>query len=161
MLAAGIAGVSLAACVTTDSDLACVQPDPGEQAVFTAIVAHDEARLADLMSPSSADLAEQVRELDPEVRDQIFGRRMGDRSVRSVLMQPPICVHRREAGENQRISYAFPEGRLQGLQNPDLPGPEFGRGGYDHAACRFEFVDERWRLTDACLTTFTTRQPAS
>ena len=109
----------------------------------------------------AAATAARLRNLDPALEAQVFGQRMGDRSVRSVMMQPPLCLYDAEVSRGERITYVFPEGRFEGLQNPATSGPELGTPGFDHAACRFVEADGSWRLADACLTTFTPQTPAS
>lgn len=152
-----IASLAVTACAT--SEPVCRPADAAERALFGAVVAHDEARLAQLMAPGPQ--ADQVRSLDPQVEAQIFGQRMGEATVRTVLMQPPLCVVDGAAANGARISYVFPQARYDALQNAEIAGVETGRPGLDHIACRFEETAEGWRLSDACLTTFAPVQPAS
>lgn len=143
-------GLALTACAT--SEPVCRPAEMSERAVFGALVAHDEARLAQMMAQGPG--ADRVRSLDPRVEAQIFGVRMGDAAVRTVLMQPPLCVVDGPESNGERISYVFPQARFQALQNPDLEGLERGRPGLDHIACRYQEGPDGWRLSDACLQTF-------
>lgn len=154
-LAAGLAGLTLAACAT---EPVCREATASERAVFAAMVAHDEARLASMMA-SGQPATDLVRALDPRIEAQIFGTRMGDASVRTVLMQPPLCLYDESLSNAERITYVFPAGRMEALQNPDQPGLERGRPGLDHAACRFVSENGEWRLSDACLGTFAAVAP--
>lgn len=156
VLIAGLAGLG-AACASTEPE--CREASAAERAVFGALVAHDEARAAGLMAPTGE--ARRLRELDPQIEAQIFGARMGEASVRTVLSQPPLCVFDQSLSRSERLTYVFPAGRLAALQDPDQPGPELGRPGLDHAACRFIEQDGQWRLADACLATFAPSTPAS
>ena len=153
--ACALASIALTACAT--SQPVCRPADPMERAAFGAVVAHDQARLAQLMAQGPT--ADEVRALDPRIEAQVFGQRMGDTAVRTVLMQPPLCVVDGAASNGARISYVFPQARFAALQNPELEGLERGRPGLDHIACRYEETAEGWRLSDACLATFAT--PAS
>ena len=157
LFACAVASLALTACAT--SEPVCRPADPMERATFGALVAHDQARLAQLMAQGPA--AAQVRDLDPRVEAQVFGQRMGDAAVRTVLMQPPLCVVDGAASDGARISYVFPQARFDALQNPDLEGLERGRPGLDHIACRYQETAEGWRLSDACLATFTPAPSAS
>lgn len=152
-----VAGFALTACAT--SEPVCRPADMSERAAFGAVVAHDEARLAQLMAQGPT--ADQVRALDPRVEAQIFGQRMGDTAVRTVLMQPPLCVVDGATSNGARISYVFPQARFDALQNPNVDGLERGRPGLDHIACRYEETAEGWRLSDACLSTFGPNTSAS
>ena len=158
--ALGAAGLSLAACAT---EPVCREPGAAERALFTAIVAHDEDALAAGLSPSAGALKRRLGDLEdnPRLARQIFGLRMGEPSVRTVLMQPPVCVYDADGGRGDRLSFVMPSARFAALQDPNLEGAEVGRPGVDHAACRFEQVGEVWRLSDACLTTFQRSGPAS
>jgi len=156
LFACAVASLALTACAT--SEPVCRPADPTERATFGALVAHDQARLAHLMAPGPT--AEQVRNLDPRVEAQIFGQRMGDAAVRTVLMQPPLCVVDGASSNGARISHIFPQARFDALQNPDLEGLERGRPGLDHITCRYVETAEGWRLSDACLSTFAPVQPA-
>ena len=163
-LGALLGAMSLAACAATPEpeEPVCRAPDAGEMAVFRAIIGHDQDALARWLSPEDPVLRARLRQIEnePRLHQQIFGRRMGDPSVRSVLMQPPVCVHDTALGEptldapRRRLSFVMPQARFEALQDPTLPGAEVGRPGYDHAACRFVETEAGWRLTDACLATF-------
>jgi hypothetical protein len=155
-LIAGLAGLS-AACTTTEP--ACREATAAERALFGAIVAHNEAGAADMMAATPQ--AERLRALDPAIEAQVFGARMGEPSVRTVLMQPPLCLYDEALSGTERVTYIFPAGRFEQLQNPDIPGAELGRAGLDHAACRFVSENGQWRLSDACLSTFAAQSPAS
>ncbi len=157
LFACVVASLALTACAT--SEPVCRPADGMERATFGAVVAHDEARLAQLMAQGPD--AERVRTLDPQIEAQIFGQRMGDAAVRTVLMQPPLCVVDGAASNGARISHIFPQARFAALQNPDLEGLERGRPGLDHITCRYVETAEGWRLSDACLSTFAPVQPAS
>ena len=157
LFACAVASLALTACAT--SEPVCRPADMNERATFGAVVAHDEARLAQMMAPGPQ--ADQVRTLDPRVQAQIFGQRMGDVAVRTVLMQPPLCVVDGAASNGARISYVFPQARFEALQNPDIDGLERGRPGLDHIACRYVETAQGWRLSDACLSTFAPTPPAS
>jgi len=156
---AALGALTLAACATTEP--ACRDATPDERALFGALVAHDQERAASMMASSAGAMAERLRNLDPQIESQIFGARMGDRSVRTVLMQPPLCLYDEALSNAERITYVFPAGRFEQLQNPEIPGAQLGTPGYDHAACRFVSEDGQWRLSDACLTTFAASTPAS
>ena len=156
---AGLAGLAATACTTTEQQPVCREADAAERALFGAIVAHDEARVADLMAPTPQ--AQRLRNLDPQIEQQVFGARMGDRSVRTVLMQPPLCLYDQALSDSERVTYVFPVGRFESLQNPEAPGAELGRAGTDHLACRFISENGQWRLSDACLETFGPRTPES
>jgi hypothetical protein len=157
-LAVLLAGAGLTACATT-GPVACRDATPGERALFGSMVAHDEARVADLMAegPNAA----RVRNLDPVIEAQVFGARMGDRSVRTVLMQPPLCLWDEAVSDTERVTYVFPAGRFESLQNAELPGAELGRPAIDHARCTFVEENGQWVLEDACLATFAPLTPAS
>lgn len=150
IIAIALAGASLTACAT--SEPVCRPASGAERAAFGALISHNQTYLAELMAPGAE--AEQVRRLDPRVEAQVFGQRMGDRAVRTVLMQPPLCVVDGSASNGQRISYVFPQARFTALQNAEIPGLERGVAGADHAACRYQQVNGEWRLADACLATF-------
>lgn len=158
-LAVLAAGAGLSACATTPAPVACRDATDAERALFGSIVAHDEARVADLMveGPEAA----RVRNLDPEIEAQVFGHRMGDRSVRTVLMQPPLCLWDEQLSDSERVTYVFPAGRFEGLQNETLPGVELGTPGVDHARCTFVQENGQWTLEDACTGTFAPVTPAS
>lgn len=158
-LAALASGLALSACTTVEP--ACRPATEAERDLFGAIVAHDEARVADAMAPSAAATARRLRELDPALEAQVFGERMGDRSVRTVLMRPPLCLYDAPVSNQEKITYVFPAGRFEALQNPEQPGAEIGTPAVDHAACRFVQVDGQWRLADACTATFAPVTPAS
>jgi hypothetical protein len=157
-LAALISAAGLSACATA-GPVACREATPAERDLFGAMVAHDEARVADLMAegPNAA----RVRNLDPAIEAQVFGYRMGDRSVRTVLMQPPLCLWDEEVSDTQRYTYVFPDGRFQGLQNETIPGAELGTPAVDHARCTFVEENGQWVLEDACTGTFAPMAPAS
>ena len=154
LLAAILLGLVAAACAPTPppAPIVCREATPAERALFGSIIAHDEARLASMMTATPE--AGLVRDLDPVIEDQVFGRRMGDRSVRTVLMQPPLCLWDQTVSEVERVTYVFPAGRFESLQNETLPGAELGAPAYDHAACRFVNQAGAWTLADACLATF-------
>lgn len=158
--AAALAAVAATACATTaPAPIACRDATEAERAAFGAIIAHDEARLAQLMAATPE--ARRVAELDPELETQVFGHRMGDRSVRTVMMQPPLCLWDEEVSETERVTYVFPAGRFERLQDEAVPGAELGAPAIDHAACRFVNQDGQWTLADACLQTFASVTPAS
>ena len=159
LLVLALASAGLTACATAEP--VCRPADAAERAVFGAIVAHDEARVADLMAASGAATANRLRGLDPALEAQVFGARMSDPAVRTVLMQPPLCLVDEPAANGARTSYVFPQARFAALQSADLPGLERGRAGIDHAACRFVQENGQWKLADACLTTFAPASPAS
>ncbi len=159
VLIAALGGLSVTACATTASEPTCRIATPAERSLFGAIVAHDEGRAADLMAQTAQ--AQRLRALDPEIEQQVFGQRMGDRSVRTVLMQPPLCLYDRAISDTERMTYVFPEGRFESLQNIEVPGAELGGAGTDHLACRYTFTNGEWKLTDACLETFGSSTPAS
>lgn len=156
-LIAGLAGLSAACTATAEPE--CRDASATERALFGAIVAHNEAGAADMMADTPQ--AARLRALDPEIEAQVFGVRMGDPSVRTVLMGPPLCLYDEALTSSERITYVFPSGRFEQLQNPLTPGAELGRAGIDHAACRFVSEGGQWRLTDACLSTFAPATPAS
>lgn len=158
-LAALLAGAGLTACATTSGPPVCRDATAAERAAFGALVAHDEARLADLMAEGPD--AARVRNLDPAIEFQVFGFRMGDRSVRTVLMQPPLCLWDEAVSDTVRTTYVFPAGRFEGLQNETLPGAEIGQPAIDHARCTFVQENDQWALEDACLATFAPLTPAS
>lgn len=147
-----ISGLAVSACTTVEP--ACRPATEAERELFGAIVAHDEARLADALAPSAEATARRLRALDPALEAQIFGQRMGDRSVRTVMMHPPLCLYDAQISNQERMTYVFPTGRFEALQNPELDGPELGMPAVDHAACRFVRDKDEWRLADACLATF-------
>ena len=155
LILAGLTGLSLSACAT--SEPVCRPADLSERSLFGALVAHDEDRLADLMAAGAG--ADAIRRLDPEIQARVFGARMGDPAVRTVMMQPPLCIVDGAPSNGVRISHVFPQARFDALQNPDIEGLERGRSGIDHAACRFVEVEGQWRLSDACMATFS--RPAS
>lgn len=157
VLIAALGGLTAAACTTTEPT--CREAGAAERALFGAIVAHDEARAADLMA--NTPQAQRLRALDPQIEQQVFGQRMGDASVRTVLMQPPLCLYDQALSSDERITYVFPAGRFESLQNPDQAGAELGRAGQDHIVCRFISENGQWRLSDACLSTFGPVTPAS
>lgn len=152
-------GLAVSACTTVEP--VCRPATVTERDLFGAIVAHDEARVADAMAPSAAATAQRLRELDPALETQVFGHRMGDRSVRTVLMRPPLCLYDAEISRSEKITYVFGAGRFEALQNPEQPGAELGTPAVDHAACRFVQTDGQWQLSDACTTTFAPATPAS
>lgn len=154
---AALAGLS-GACTTVEEPT-CREANAAERALFGAIVAHNEAGAADMMADTPQ--ARRLRALDPQIETQVFGARMGDRSVRTVLMQPPLCLYDQSLSDGARMTYVFPAGRFEQLQNPEVEGAELGRAAVDHAACRFVSEDGEWRLTDACLSTFGVQDPAS
>ncbi len=156
-LAPALAAAALASACTTTQSVSCRDADASERAVFAAIVSHDQNRVASLLAPQGSDTARRLRAQDPEVIAQVFGTRMGDRSVRSVLMRPPLCLIDEPMGSDARLTYVFPAGRFDALQNPGMTGLQTGEPGYDHAACRFVMENGQWRLADACLTTFAPR----
>jgi hypothetical protein len=75
-------------------------------------------------------------------------------------MGPPLCLYDEAVSSTERITYVFPDGRFDQLQNTALDGAELGRAGLDHAACRFVNENGQWRLADACLSTFAPARPA-
>ncbi|MEQ8435438.1 MAG: hypothetical protein RIA71_14495 [Oceanicaulis sp.] len=158
-LGAIIAAAGLSACATTPAPIACRDATPAERDLFGAMVAHDEARVADLMAEGPQ--AARVRNLDPAIEAQVFGFRMGDRSVRTVLMQPPLCLWDEEISDTQRVTYVFPQGRFQSLQNETVPGAEIGTPAVDHARCSFVQENGQWVLEDACTGTFAPVTPSS
>lgn len=157
VLIAALCGLAATACTTAEP--VCREAGMAERMLFGAIVAHDEARVADLMA--NTPQAGRLRALDPEIEQQVFGQRMGDRSVRTVLMQPPLCLYDQALSNEARVTYVFPAGRFESLQNPEIAGAELGRAGIDHVACRFTSEAGQWRLSDACLATFAPPMPAS
>lgn len=158
-LAALLAGAGLSACATTPAPVACRDATAAERSLFGALVAHDEARLADLMV--EGPYAARVRNLDPAIESQVFGHRMGDRSVRTVLMQPPLCLWDEQVSDTERVTYVFPAGRFESLQNETFPGAELGVPAVDHARCTFVQENGQWALEDACTGTFAPMTPAS
>ncbi len=157
VLIAGFAGLSAACTATAEPE--CREASASERALFGAIVAHNEAGAADMMADTAQ--ARRLRALDPEIEAQVFGARMGDRSVRTVLMRPPLCLYDEALTNEERVTYVFPAGRFEQLQNPEVEGAELGVAGVDHAACRFVAQNGQWRLADACLATFAAAAPAS
>ncbi|MGY6627216.1 MAG: hypothetical protein ACXIVL_01745 [Oceanicaulis sp.] len=156
-LAPALAAAALvSACATTQS-VSCRDADPSERAMFAAIVSHDQNRVASLLAAEGGETARRLRAQDPDVIAQVFGARMGERSVRTVLMSPPLCLVDEPAVNNARLTYVFPAGRFDALQNPGMTGLQTGEPGRDHAACRFVMENGQWRLADACLTTFRPR----
>lgn len=152
-----LAAFAVSACATTP---ACREADPAERQAFGQIVAGNADGLADILPAQSAALAAQLRGGDPALHAQIFGQRMGDYSVRTVLMQPPMCVVETQgASRNERISYVFPQSRFNALNPQGSRQLNMGTPARDHVACRFEQIDGRWQMTDACLTTFRTPAP--
>ena len=141
-----ITGISVTACATGAN---CREASPAERMAFGAIIAHDEDRLASMMAPG--DARNRLAASDPVLEAQIFGQRMGDPSVRTIVMQPPLCVYDEAAGSNARTSYIFQNGRLEQLQAREAG---FGEPGRDHAKCQFQRVDGQWKLADACVATF-------
>lgn len=156
-LIAALAGLSAACTATAEPE--CRDALATERALFGAIVAHNEAGAADMMADTAE--ARRLRALDPQIEAQVFGSRMGDRSVRTVLMSPPLCLYDEALSNDERVTYVFADGRLEALQNPEVEGVELGEPGYDYAACRFISEDGQWRLADACLATFAPASPAS
>ncbi len=149
--AAVLTGLGLSGCLF-QPEPACRDATPEERALFGLIVAHDEEGLADALAPEAAELAGALRDLDPDLADALFGRRMGDEAVRTVLMQPPLCLYDRSLSRDERITYVLPRGRFEGLQDPSSRGPELGDPLRDHIACRFRRGEDGvWRLLDACL----------
>ena len=146
-----VLGLTLAACATP-AEPVCRPLSPSEHVLFAAIVAHDEARVADLTSDPSASA--RLARLDPEIERQVFGARMGDPSVRTVLMQPPLCVVDVALDRSQQLGHVFPTARFGALQNPELEGLETGRPGVETASCLYRREGEAWRIADACLSTF-------
>ncbi len=155
-LVAGLAGLS-AACTTVEP--VCRDATASERAVFGALVAHNEAGAADMMADTAQ--ARRLRALDPQIESQVFGARMGEASVRTVLMGPPLCLYDEAVSSAERMTFVFPNGRFAQLQNAEIPGAELGRPGLDHAACRFVSQNGEWRLADACLSTFAPQSSAS
>lgn len=147
------AGFAVAACETTQ-EATCRVPTQYEMGVFSSIVASDEASLAGYLSPRSEELAGRIEDMDPALQQQLFGYRFGDAAVKTVLIQPPLCVIDQRVSSTERITYIFPNERFSAIQNLERPGTEFGRAGIDHAACRFSMEDGNWALLDACMTTF-------
>ena len=156
-LAATISGLAISACATTSPT--CREADAAERMAFGQIVAGHAGGLADSLPPESAALAERLRGEDPALRHQIFGQRMGDYSVRTVLMQPPLCVYEQSVSPTERISYVFPNGRFQTLNPEGVTEARLGSPARDHARCHFRLIDGQWRLTDACTSTFQTPVP--
>lgn len=156
-LIAALGGLSAACTATAEPE--CREALSSERALFGALVAHNEAGAADMMADTAE--ARRLRALDPQIEAQVFGARMGDRSVRTVLMRPPLCLYDEALSNEERVTYVFPAGRMEALQNPEVDGVELGEPGYDHAACRFISENGQWRLADACLATFAPAAPAS
>lgn len=157
-LLAATGAMAVAACETTE-EAVCRVPTAYERTVFATIVMGDEAGLATYVEPHHAELAERIEDLDPALAQQLFGYRFGDAAVKTVLIQPPLCVIDEQVSRDVRISYIFPDERYPAIQNLERPGFERGRSGIDHAACRFERVDGSWQIVDACLTTFGAYEP--
>jgi hypothetical protein len=158
-LVTAFAGLAVSACATTSPT--CREADAAERMAFGQIVAGHAGGLADALPPESAALAGRLRGEDPALRHQIFGQRMGDYSVRTVLMQPPLCVYEQPVSATERISYAFPEGRFQTLNPEGTETANLGMPARDHVRCHFRQIDGYWRLTDACTSTFQTPAPVS
>lgn len=172
-LIVGLAGLSTA-CANSDPGTAPVvaaeapepEPEPiscraattSERAVFGAIVAHDEAAAANMMADTW--YAGRIRAVDVEVRDRVFGQRIGDPSVRTVLMQPPLCMFDADAVGDERTTYVFARDRFDALQDDETEGVDLGALGVDYVACRYVRQEGRWLLADACLSSFEAR-PAS
>lgn len=152
------AGLLASACATTPQ---CRPATEAERQLFGAIVAHDEATVASAMAPSASATAARLRNLDPALEAQVFGSRMGDRSVRTVLMRPPLCLYDAADGRNARTTYVFASGRFDALQAASPSQLALGTPGVDHAACRFVEVDGVWHLEDACLSTFSATASSS
>lgn len=157
-IAPALAAAALASACATTQSVSCRDADASERAAFAAIVTHDQNRLAGLLAAEGSDTARRLRAEDPAVLAQVFGARMNERSVRTVLMGPPLCLVDEPAVNNARLTYVFPAGRFDALQNPGMTGLQTGEPGRDHAACRFVMENGQWRLADACLSTFQTRQ---
>ncbi|MGP1273852.1 MAG: hypothetical protein ACQRW7_00380 [Caulobacterales bacterium] len=157
-LVTALAGLAVSACATTPT---CREADMAERAAFAQIVAGHPGGLADSLPTESAALAGQLRDGDTALRNQIFGQRMGDYSVRTVLMQPPLCVYEQPVSSTERISYVFPNGRFQTLNPEGTTAANLGSPARDHARCHFRLIDGQWRLTDACTSTFQTPAPVS
>jgi hypothetical protein len=147
MLLAVTVGLCVSACETTGPE--CREATAYERSAFGAIIAHDEDRLASMMAPGAE--RDRLSASDPNLEAQLFGQRMGDPSVRTVVMQPPLCVYDERAQSDSRISYIFANGRYDQLQDA---GVGFGEAGRDHARCRYELVNGEWKLADACVATF-------
>lgn len=158
-LAAAMSSLAVSACATTSPT--CREADAAERMAFGQIVAGHAGGLADSLPEESAALAGQLRGDDPALRHQIFGQRMGDYSVRTVLMQPPLCVYEQSVSPTERISYVFPNGRFQTLNPEGSTEASLGVPARDHARCHFRLIDGHWRLTDACTSTFQTPAPVS
>ena len=158
-LVTAICGLAVSACATTPPT--CREADAAERAAFGQIVAGHAGGLADALPPESAAIAERLCGEDPALRHQIFGQRMGDYSVRTVLMQPPLCVYEQSVSSTERVSYVFPQGRFQTLNPEGSTEASFGMPARDHARCHFRLIDGQWRLTDACTSTFQTPAPVS
>lgn len=154
-LVTALCGLAVSACATTT----CREADAAERAAFGQIVAGHAGGLADSLPPESAALAQRLRNEDPALRNQIFGQRMGDHSVRTVLMQPPLCVLEQRVSSSERVSYVFPNGRFQSLNSRGTSSSNLGMPARDHARCHFRLIDGHWRLTDACTSTFQTPAP--
>lgn len=159
-LATALCGLAVSACATTGSPT-CREADAAERMAFGQIVAGHAGGLADSLPPESAALAERLRGQDPALRHQIFGQRMGDYSVRTVLMQPPLCVMEQPVSATERISYVFPDGRFQALNPEGVTEARLGMPARDHVRCHFRLIDGHWRLTDACSSTFQPAAPVS
>ena len=152
-------GLGLSACATPEPT--CRPVSPTEHAFFARIVAHDEPGVAALMSPQGQTTAEALRREDPRLAQQVFGQRMGDRSVRTVLMRPPLCIYDAPAAEGRQTRYVFANGRFDALQNIEREGVELGVPGADHAACQFVDNNGVWMPSDACQATFNNRPATS
>jgi len=156
-LITAVCGLAVSACATTSP--VCREADAAERMAFGQIVAGHPGGLADSLPAESAALADRLRAEDPALRNQIFGQRMGDYSVRTVLMQPPLCVYEQAVSPTERVSYVFPQGRFQSLNPEGTAEASLGMPARDHARCHFRLIDGQWRLTDACSSTFQTPAP--
>jgi hypothetical protein len=128
-----------------------------ERAVFGAIVAHNSSGAADMMV--NTDQSRRLRSRDTAVMAQVFGSSMSEPSLRSVLLQPPLCLYDQTISDGQRMTYVFPRGRFAELQDPAIPGAELGLAAVDHIACRFAVQGGQWLVEDACLSTFAPQPP--
>lgn len=148
----GFVALGVSACTTAEPT--CRVVTPAEHAFFARIVAHDSEGVAGMIAPQGASSAAALRANNPALAQQVFGQRMGDRSVRTVLMRPPVCVYDAAAVEGAQLRYVFAKDRFTALQNPELPGVELGTPGADYAACRFVETASGWQPGDACEATF-------